>query len=165
MNTFIDMSFLDQDTINFLRENISENASRPLKEGIRTSTVNHLVTKAATYSPHSLGDNTFDFLKNIIDKRVFELTQTELKTYSWWVMKYKGEDYTEEHSHNPQANWVAIYYIDAPENSGALYFPDINVLIKPRTGMLVVHKADLIHGVRKNASPDIERYNMIVNYT
>jgi len=30
--------------------------------------------------------------------------------------------------------------------------------------MLVIHDANLVHGVRANSSPNIDRYNMVINY-
>lgn len=164
MNPFITELVLSQDIIDLLKEIISENSTKPFKEGITVSDVNPKATRAATYSPSLLGDDSFDFLKNAINEKVFKLIGKNLEIHSWWVMKYTGSDFTHEHKHAPQAKCVAVYYIDAPEYSGELYFPDINISIKPKTGMLVVHDANLVHGVKPNLSSEIERYNMVINY-
>lgn len=164
MNPIITDIFLEQNSIINLKKNISENAVNPLIDGIANSRVVYTVARCSTYSPYFLGDDSFDFLKDMIDTKVRDILQEDLDVLNWWVMKYKGNDHTDEHDHRPFARWVAIYYIDAPSGSGELYFPHINVTIKPETGMLVIHSADLVHGVRKNSSPDIERYNMVINY-
>ena len=155
---------LDPNDIINLKDIISENATDPHKEGIAVSGVAPVGAYCSTYSPYLLGDDSFDFLKDMVHQKVSDILHEEVNVFNWWVMKYKGDDHVEEHGHGSRVQWVAVYYIDAPHGSGELYFPDINVSIKPKTGMLVIHPADLVHGVRKNSFPDIERYNMVVNF-
>jgi hypothetical protein len=148
---------LSDETIKDITDNITMDASNT----VRVSNVNDKTTSSETYTPDYWKDKYYDDLFNQID---FVVNPTKiLKSYSSWLMKYTNNHKTGVHDHK-DFDMVAIYYISAPEGSGVLHFPKLNIEIKPYTGLLVVHDSMLKHGVRANTIEGIERYCAVVNY-
>jgi hypothetical protein len=148
---------LSDETIKDITNNITMDASN----SVRVSDVNSNTTSSQTYSPARWKDSYYDDLFNQIDFVVNP--DKNLKLYSSWVMKYTDTQKTGVHDHKT-FNTVGIYYISAPEGSGVLYFPKLNIEIKPSTGLLVIHNAKLKHGVRANTIEGIERFCAVLNY-
>ena len=142
-------------------KDITDNITMDVSNTVRVSDVNSDATSSETYSPGLWKDTCYDDLFNIIDAKVNQ--DNTLKRYSSWVMKYTNNQKTKVHAHK-EFDMVAIYYISAPKGSGVLYFSELNIEIKPSTGLLVVHDAKLRHGVRTNTIEGIERFCAVLNY-
>jgi len=92
----------------------------------------------------------------------------------WSNRMYKGCK-GRAHKHSSGCDSVAIYYLDAPENSADLYFLDLKQWglleehvpskfkkrIETRTGTLVIHDPDIYHAVSEHLS-DIPRLVIIL---
>lgn len=155
---FIDVD-LDTDKINFIIDNIRNDAS--WSEYVRTSMVNNKVSSAESYSPDMWGDTLYNEIFDKIDSIVNPSNKLVLDER--WCMLYTDGKFTGSHNHD-EWDLVAIYYISAPEGSGMLIFPEINVKVKPYTGLLVIHDAKLFHKVKPNTIMGIERFCMVLNY-
>lgn len=118
----------------------------------------------AHYKPHKWKDPHYDWLLDLIKDEVEKTLNKRFRVGPWWFLKCEDEDSTLPHEHSRMADWVAIYYFEAPEGSGPLYFNDHDVYIYPYSGLLVIHEADLVHQAFKNDKPGIKRYNMVVNF-
>ena len=105
------------------------------------------------------------------EKHVLDITKFLSKKYynreinprlsDLWGMIYKKGDYAITHDHWP-ALWSGVYYIKAPENSGALLFPQLKQKIIPTDNMLIIFDGATRHGVGENLS-DEERVAVSLN--
>ena len=136
---------------------------------VKQSSVNYSLCTARSLSKKWYTDDTYDFLIDMVTHAVKSHFGNNIEPTDNWLLIYKGDDETLPHNHikvgsSKVDNLVAIYYISAPEGSGALYFPKRDFHVNPEDNLLVVHRADEIHGVRANTTPDIERICLVVNY-
>jgi hypothetical protein len=148
---------LPEEVKNNLKDQIRSDSS----SSIRVSNVNSRTTTSETYQPNLWGDDYYDFLfkkiKSIVDPdEIYDMSDA-------WVMRYLDNHKTDTHNHK-KWDLVSVYYIDAPVGSGALYFPELDVEIKPYDGLLVIHDSGLIHGVKPNTKKDVERFCAVINY-
>ena len=148
---------LPESLIKQLKDQIRNDVSNE----VRVSNVNRNTTNSETYEPDIWGDTSYEFLFDTVNNIVNP--ENKYKRLSSWVMRYTDGQCTKKHHHN-NFEFVAVYYISAPEGSGSLCFPDMDLEIKPYTGLLVAHKGDLVHSVKPNTKSGIERFCAVLNY-
>lgn len=153
---------LDSSEREKITSSIDMDASTPRKNGVRVSEVNFDTTNAYTYSPDLFSDDLYNDMKNSVLDLIKMKIGDKILPDQWWVMKYTDGDKTNPHHHRPW-DWVAVYYIEAEEGCGALYFIDEDVRIYPYTGLLVLHKSYLGHAVDANTKENVKRYCMVLN--
>ena len=73
------------------------------------------------------------------------------KISNMWGMIYKKGDHAIVHDHWP-ALFSGVYYIKSPDNSGDLFFPQLNQSFQPKNSMLVLFDGSIQHGVKENLS-------------
>lgn len=66
-----------------------------------------------------------------------------------WVNVYNKDSGCRVHQHFP-ATFSLVYYVQVPQNSGNIYFPDIKTSLAPEPGLLLCFRGDLWHGVQFN---------------
>jgi len=66
-----------------------------------------------------------------------------------WVNIYNTDSGCRVHQHFP-ATFSLVYYVAVPQNSGNIYFPDIETSLTPEPGLLLCFRGDLWHGVQFN---------------
>ena len=69
-------------------------------------------------------------------------------TYDCWGAIYSENDYTVSHDHGP-ALWSWVYYIQVPDNSPPLYFPQAKLKVFPKTDELIMFPGQVQHEVPK----------------
>ena len=75
-----------------------------------------------------------------------ETTNAEL--YNIWGLLYGDQGSVKWHSHKSEfPAYSFVYYINVPENSGPLMFPETKEIILPTEGNCVVFDPNLSHGV------------------
>jgi uncharacterized protein (TIGR02466 family) len=136
----------------------------------------------------------FSDLRNKIEEELKNYLHGELKIsilhkcehISSWIMLHQGGDFAQRHLHT-NSMFSGIYYINAPNTSGDLYFhcpinantfktPTIDPTIiekniynshtykiVPKNNMLVLFPSHLIHSVSENISGE-KRYCLAFNY-
>lgn len=72
---------------------------------------------------------------------------------SLWAIRYESEQLTTPHNHWPNI-WAFTYYIDPPEGSAGLYFPNADYEIEVEHGLLVLFSGNIIHEVRPQKFED-----------
>ncbi|MGA8262573.1 MAG: TIGR02466 family protein [Arenicellales bacterium] len=114
----------------------------------------------------------FELLQGVYDHLGYN-AEYEPVCDSMWANINPRYAYNREHSH-PHALWSGVYYVQAPENCGLLYFTDPRpqaqvltphydphrrpadthheVYYQPQEGRLIVFPAWLMHGVQPNLS-------------
>ena len=78
-----------------------------------------------------------------------------------WGMIYKKGDYAMVHDHWPSL-WSGVYYIEVPDNSGDLFFPQLKQAMAPKKNQMIVFEGKTRHGVRESLS-DKERIAVSFN--
>lgn len=66
-----------------------------------------------------------------------------------WCNIYTMNSGCRVHQHFP-ATFSLVYYVEVPDNSGDIFFPDLECKITPLTGLLLCFRGDTWHGVRFN---------------
>ncbi len=66
-----------------------------------------------------------------------------------WVNVYNKDSGCRVHQHFP-ATFSLVYYVQVPQNSGNIYFPDLKTSLTPEPGLLLCFRGDLWHGVQFN---------------
>lgn len=66
-----------------------------------------------------------------------------------WSNIYNKESGCRIHQHFP-ATFSLVYYVEVPENSGCIFFPDLEIKINPYPGLLLCFRGDTWHGVEFN---------------
>lgn len=95
----------------------------------------------------------FQFLIDLVSQKlkpIWKHPYTFVVDHYWFAI-YNNGDYAVEHDHG-QADLSCVYYVSVPENSAPLILPskDGDVLINPKTGMLVVFPGKCSHKVPKS---------------
>jgi len=126
----------------------------------------------------------------ILNKWVFEkvnqyanaigYVNKNLEYYESWFNYSIKNDYQEKHEHYP-CDISAVYYLSVPENSGNIkfythepkgvketfikenFYTWKNYFVKPESGLLLMFKSNLTHGVSKNKSNE-PRISLAYNY-
>jgi hypothetical protein len=144
-----------------MREEVKSKIRSDVSNFTRVSDVDFKVTTSEIYEPSIAKNNYYDFLFDKINDLVN--VGNHYEKGDLWVMRYTNGQKTEVHRHEKWA-LIVIYYVDAPEGSGILYFPESGLEIKPYTGLLVVHDGKIQHGVKPNSKIDVERFCVVLNY-
>jgi len=86
------------------------------------------------------------------------LSDRKLKytTYDCWGAIYKSNDYTVTHTHWP-ALWSWCYYIQVPENSPPLVFPQAKLKVFPKKDEVIIFPGHVQHEVPKCTDMQGER--------
>jgi hypothetical protein len=79
-----------------------------------------------------------------------------------WGMIYRQAEHAVPHMHYP-ALWSVVYYVRAPQGSGALHFPALQQDIVPEDSLLVVFPGDLQH-LATPTTADVERIVVAMNF-
>tara|TARA_B100000131_G_scaffold5443_1_gene5599 strand:- start:2796 stop:3260 length:465 start_codon:yes stop_codon:yes gene_type:complete len=77
------------------------------------------------------------------------LFEQNTSCYNRWYARYDEEDYADVHCHLG-AYMSFVYYVNAPEGSSPLVFPDINETFEAKEGKLVLFSGDTNHYVPAN---------------
>ncbi|MDO7613833.1 MAG: 2OG-Fe(II) oxygenase family protein [Crocinitomicaceae bacterium] len=96
--------------------------------------------------------SSFDELENIISKQIVE----DCTFKDHWGAVYRDGDYAKPHDHG-ESDISFVFYLDAPEGSGEIYFNQIDVSVKPKNKMLMLFPGTVIHEVWPNTTSGIER--------
>ena len=106
-----------------------------------------------------------------LEKIIIEMTNYLSKIYynrpinprveNLWGMIYKKGDYAMVHDHWPSL-WSGVYYIEVPNNSGDLFFPQLKQTMTPKKNQMIVFEGKTRHGVRESLS-DKERIAVSFN--
>jgi hypothetical protein len=113
------------------------------------------------------GKPGFDKLEKIIIdmtkylSKIYYNRKIEPKVSDMWGMIYKKGDYAMVHDHWPSL-WSGVYYIEVPDNSGDLYFPQLKQTMTPKNNQVIVFEGKTRHGVRESLS-DKERIAVSFN--
>lgn len=84
-----------------------------------------------------------------ISKEHFNFHQFQGKIIDCWTNVYNYNSGCRIHQHFP-ATFSLVYYVDVPENSGCITFPDLEIKINPYPGLLLCFRGDTWHGVEIN---------------
>jgi Rps23 Pro-64 3,4-dihydroxylase Tpa1-like proline 4-hydroxylase len=116
-----------------------------------------------------------DLTKRIIEKAKIDISEAFKdtdKTYiaSLWLAKHLKEDWLSLHSdvgrgYNPHFFYSSVLYLNTVDTGGELYFPTMDLYLKPNAGDLVVflsHGEDLWHEVKATGQ---ERYTIPMWFT
>jgi hypothetical protein len=113
----------------------------------------------------------FNKLANIIIETIPEITKTKYELSGFkpsiidmWGLKYKSEEYAEEHHHWPSA-WSVVYFVKGSKDSPGLFFPEMGEQGGERTfepGLLMFFPGYVKHSVRPK-SFEGERYVVACN--
>jgi hypothetical protein len=77
-----------------------------------------------------------------------------------YLLEYKKNSYKGLHDDagdNPDLKYGMIYYINDNYEGGEIYYPELNLKIKPKANSLVIHPSNLLHEVFEIKS-DSNRY-------
>ena len=113
------------------------------------------------------GKPGFDKLEKIIMDMVNYLSKIYYnrpinpRVENLWGMIYKKGDYAMVHDHWPSL-WSGVYYIEVPNNSGDLFFPQLKQTMAPKKNQMIVFEGKTRHGVRESLS-DKERIAVSFN--
>lgn len=127
-------------------------------------------------------------ISNVVDSVIdlskrYQINNNELLLDSAWVNIYKPNDYQEYHLHNG-SQFSAVYYVDVPENSGAIVFQNkfehecmkslevknptqansCTYWLIPKSGDLVIFRSNTPHMVTKNKSNN-NRISIAMNFS
>jgi|SRR6056300_1140971 len=103
-------------------------------------------------------------VKNIISQissHQYNRPDVQYQISDIWGMIYKKDEYAINHDHYP-ACWSVVYYVQAPEGSGALHFPELDVKRVPENGLLIIFPGDIKHEALPTTT-DIERIVVAMN--
>lgn len=84
-----------------------------------------------------------------ISKEHFNFPKFKGKIIDCWSNVYNYDSGCRIHQHFP-ATFSLVYYVDVPENSGCITFPDLEIKLKPYSGLLLCFRGDTWHGVEMN---------------
>lgn len=85
----------------------------------------------------------------IVAKNYYNFQKFNPKIIDCWSNVYNKESGCRVHQHFP-ATFSLVYYVTVPENSGCIFFPDLDIKIQPYTGLLLCFRGDIWHGVELN---------------
>lgn len=84
-----------------------------------------------------------------ISKNHFKFEKFKSEIIDCWSNVYNRDSGCRIHQHFP-AVFSLVYYVKVPENSGNIFFPDLEVQIKPYPGLMICFRGDTWHGVEFN---------------
>ncbi len=97
-----------------------------------------------------------------ISKEYYRSTSYSPKIIDCWANVSNKDGGCNIHQHFP-AVFAVVYYVDVPENSGDIYFPDADLKITPYTGQMLCFRGDAWHGVEFNKT-DKDRVIVAINF-
>ena len=124
-------------------------------------------------------------LYKILKESVCNVLESKLVLMNYWINFNGKGGYNRSHNH-PQAHFSGVYYVQAPENCGRIFFDNPHtftafdelssykrdfieqgrqhktITVDPRAGLLILFPAYLIHSVEENKS-DEERISIAFN--
>lgn len=80
-----------------------------------------------------------------------------------WGAIYRDDDHALPHNHDLYGahagpNFLSfVFYVDAPEGSGKIYFSEVDLTVEPQNKMLVTFPTTVVHEVYPNTISGIER--------
>jgi hypothetical protein len=107
-----------------------------------------------------IADLTKIFCKTIA-KDYYNFNQFNPKIIDCWSNVYNNDSGCRIHQHFP-ATFSLVYYVAVPEDSGCIFFPDLEIKIKPYPGLLLCFRGDTWHGVEFNQT-DKDRIIVALN--
>lgn len=113
---------------------------------------------ATEYRPWRAGSDVFEKVRIELTKRIREIMGDDDLWVSrdLWGLDYEDDEYTCPHKH-VVAKLNAVWYLQADEGSGKLNYVDPDIVITPRTNMLVIASADWTHFVTANEKSNVLR--------
>lgn len=96
----------------------------------------------------------FDDFHSRIQKMVSQ--QVDIQIHSSWAVVYDPESAIELHDHKPH-DWTIVYYLQATEGAGEIQFPKQKVFVEPKTDMVLLADASLLHCVYPSSNPEAKR--------
>jgi len=84
-----------------------------------------------------------------IAKNHYNFKQFNPRLVDCWCNVYNKNSGCKVHQHFP-ATFSLVYYVKVPENSGRIFFPDLDVQLDPKPGLLLCFRGDTWHGVEFN---------------
>lgn len=87
----------------------------------------------------------------------FKCAKFAPKILDCWTNVYDQQGGCNSHQHFP-ATFALVYYVQVPEGSGDIYFPEAEVKLSPTVGQLICFKGDTWHGVE----PSVSKENRII---
>lgn len=80
------------------------------------------------------------------ERRDYRLTS--FSTIHRWGTGADMQAHSDSQDGNEQIKYGMVFYINGDYEGGEIYYPEWNLEIKPKPGLLVMHPGDIIHGVR-----------------
>lgn len=121
----------------------------------RTTNVKGSMTSYHTATPYFLK------LQEIIEENL------DFKVVDIWGHILREQDHVLPHHHagmeHPEQYASFVFYLDAPEGSGELYFPTYDLELIPKNNLLTLFDVDVIHEVLPNHNPNISRISVAGN--
>lgn len=68
-----------------------------------------------------------------------------------WCNVYNKDSGCTIHQHFP-STFSLVYYVQVPEKSGDIFFPDLEIRLTPKPGLLLCFRGDTWHGVHFNTT-------------
>lgn len=84
-----------------------------------------------------------------ISKEHFNFRNFKPSIVDCWCNVYTLNSGCAVHQHFP-STFSLVYYVTVPENSGDIFFPDLDCSITPMPGLLLCFRGDTWHGVTFN---------------
>ena len=75
-----------------------------------------------------------------------------------WVLGTKMYEHIDQYDGDSTVRHGLVMYLNEDMDGGEIYYPDYDVQIKPKPGLLVIHPGNVLHGVRPITRG--VRYNM-----
>ena len=113
-------------------------------ENISYDWTNKTNVKAQMSNP----DTYLKYLNQLCDW-INSLFEQPISCYNKWYARYDEEDYADVHCHSG-AYMSFVYYVNTPEGSSPLVFPDINETFEAKEGKLLLFSGDTNHYVPAN---------------
>ena len=149
-------------------KNLLERIKNKIIEKTKDSSLDYKTNVKAYMTDWDMrGKPGFDKLEKIIIdmsiylSKIYYNKTIKPRVENLWGMIYKKGDYAMVHDHWPSL-WSGVYYIEVPDNSGDLYFPQLKQTITPQNNQMIVFEGKTRHGVRESLS-DKERIAVSFN--
>lgn len=97
-----------------------------------------------------------EYLRQLEDTGDYELQP--FAAAHTWVEGNEMYAHVDQYDGDSNIRHGLVMYLNSDINGGEIYYPDYELQIKPKTGLLVIHPGDIVHGVKKVQSGT--RYNM-----
>jgi len=125
---------------------------------------NELPSKVVELDWFSVGGPEHWRGRDLVLEKTLELDNLEKKVASLFknyerihdiqsLLRYRSGDMLGEHRDNSEESdynniYGLIIYLNDDYEGGEIYYPDVNIKIKPKAGSIVIHDAGILHGVK-----------------